>query len=294
MSDRPKHNWLEEQEEKELVELYLNGDRNAGDRLVNALIPLVWSVANTHAPRWKIDPEELFSAGLGGLLQALAKLDASRMTRVGKYAIGWITGAVVDECWRIAQVVELPSSKRKLVGKISKALKELETEGIPIPSAFEVSEKTGLALEKVEEGLRLFFHFSSLDQEIKEGSQLRRLDLLIDSEADSPEDELSKERWEILSDEDSVEIDATLERLGGDVIKNWLCLVGVSKSSPASEAGPRLITEKIQKSRIVSDLSVFVRMPQLAYENSTIMSSSFILVRHRWLLKFGRPLVPDM
>ena len=293
MNDLSKQTFHEDQPERELVELFLGGDHRAGNRLAKSLFPLVWDVAHEYGRRCEIEPEGLFSAGLEGLANALARLDISRMSRVGSYAKGWITGAIVDECWRITNVVDLPPSKRKLVGIVKKELKSL-TEGRLHPSTLELSERTGIDLEKVEEGMGLLFHFISLDQEIKDGSRLTLLDVLSDSDSELLKEDQGREGSRMLSDEDSMEIEDAITSLGRNVLKDWLCLVGVSKNASNYEAGPRLIIEKIKASKFADELCRMVRKPEGDHEDSCTRKNSFVLIRHRWLLKYGRPLVPDM
>src|SRR5262249_52312430 len=94
------------------------------------------------------DREYLFSAGMVGLLDALAKFDAERGIAFEAYARIRVKGAVLDE---LRSLDHLTRSMRRRSRSVAGAQTELEkVEGQPVSDST-VAEATGMSVEAVQE-----------------------------------------------------------------------------------------------------------------------------------------------
>ena len=81
-------------QERDLARRYRVGDKNAGDQLTCAYMPLVKRVAGKFGRKFSSKllgfREDLVSVGWVGLMKAVRSYDPDRGARLGTYAIKWI------------------------------------------------------------------------------------------------------------------------------------------------------------------------------------------------------------
>src|SRR2546423_11332250 len=96
------------------------------DQLVNQYLPLVRSVVGrlsmTLPPH--VDGEDLYSAGLGGLLSAVRQYDPTAGTAFETYARLRIRGAVYDELRRMDWVLRSVHTKARKVQGVMQAIEQ--------------------------------------------------------------------------------------------------------------------------------------------------------------------------
>ena len=80
-------------EEIELAKRWREGDRLAGERLVEASLPFVIKVAKEYR-RWGVPMEDLIQQGNLGLLRAAKKFDPEQGCRLITYAVYWIRAEI--------------------------------------------------------------------------------------------------------------------------------------------------------------------------------------------------------
>lgn len=117
---------------------------------VRQYAPMVYRVVKQVAERMppSVDREYLFSAGMAGLLDALAKYDPARGIPFEAYARIRVKGAVLDE---LRALDHLSRSMRRVSRSVQSSRHELEkAEGQPV-SDETVAEHTGLSLDQVQE-----------------------------------------------------------------------------------------------------------------------------------------------
>jgi RNA polymerase sigma-32 factor len=101
---------LEREEERALVRQWRAGDKRAGQRLVEACLPFVLSVAFEYR-RWGVPIEDIVQQGNVGLLRAVAKFDLAKECRLATYAAYWIRAEIREYVVRAYRVVRLGTTK---------------------------------------------------------------------------------------------------------------------------------------------------------------------------------------
>ncbi len=123
--------------------------KSANDEAVRKYAPMVYSVVRQVAERMPstVDREYLFSAGMVGLLDALAKYDNKRGTSFEGYARIRIRGAVLDE---LRSLDHLTRSMRRKSRSVADSRTELEKEqGEPVGDD-SVAQALGMSVEEVQ------------------------------------------------------------------------------------------------------------------------------------------------
>lgn len=125
------------------------GDEN--EEAVRKYAPVVYRVVRQVAERMpsSVDREYLFSAGMMGLLDALAKYESDRGIAFEAYARIRIRGAVLDE---LRGMDHLTRSMRRRARSVAEQRQEMEKkEGAPVGDA-RVAEALGMTIEEVQQG----------------------------------------------------------------------------------------------------------------------------------------------
>ena len=87
---------LTRDEELSLTHRWRAGDRRAGERIVEACLPFVISIALEYR-RWNVPLEDVIQQGNMGLLRAAEKFDPARECRLATYAAYWIRAEIRAE-----------------------------------------------------------------------------------------------------------------------------------------------------------------------------------------------------
>ncbi len=116
----------------------------ARDRLIVNYSPLVKYVAGRVASGLpgNIDPADLVSYGIFGLIDAIDKFDLERANKFETYAIARIKGAIIDELRAIDWV---PRSVRAKARSVEKAITKLEAKLLRSPSDEEIATELGIS-----------------------------------------------------------------------------------------------------------------------------------------------------
>lgn len=122
-----------------------HGSPSEGE-LVERYLPLVKTVAGRIAMTLPshIDLQDLYSAGLVGLLDALRRFDTQSGTSFESYARLRIRGAILDELRRMDWV---PRSVREKARRVQEAMRTLEQKRGKIPSEEEVARSLNVSTE---------------------------------------------------------------------------------------------------------------------------------------------------
>jgi RNA polymerase sigma-32 factor len=171
---------LSAEQELELAKAYKAGDRKAGQRLVEACLPFVVTIALEYR-RWGLALEDVVQEGNVGLLKAATRFDPERGCRLATYAAYWIRAEIREFVARGYRIVRLGSSKSE-----RRALRAYRKTHERDPDA--LAALSGLSRERVEALLPLFMARDvSLDKPGEDGgSPVERLP----ATSRSPEDEV--------------------------------------------------------------------------------------------------------
>lgn len=139
-----------------------NGDSEALQRLVNANLRFVVSVAKQYAKQ-RISLADLINEGNIGLIRAAEKFDPSKGCKFISYAVWWVRQAILTAIAEQSRVVRLPLNQVGALNKISKAKSRLGHELGRSPTASELAAELQLSAKEIEETLKLSGNHLSLD-----------------------------------------------------------------------------------------------------------------------------------
>jgi RNA polymerase primary sigma factor len=139
-------------EEVRLAKRIERGDKQARERLINANLRLVVSVAK-HYQRPGIPLLDLIQEGTLGLIRASEKFDWRRGNKFSTYAIWWIRQAIDRAVCNQAEPIRIPvhiHERRRRLARVRQTLTlELERE----PSLAEVAAAAALSPAQIEQAL---------------------------------------------------------------------------------------------------------------------------------------------
>jgi RNA polymerase sigma-32 factor len=138
---------LDRESEKQLARRWIKGDKRAGEKLVEACLPFVISIALEYR-RWGVPLEDIIQQGNLGLLRAAKKFDPSRECRLATYAVYWIRAEIREYVVRAYRVVRLGTTKAE-----RRALRAYRTTKESDPD--KLALVSGLTRERVEQLLPL-------------------------------------------------------------------------------------------------------------------------------------------
>lgn len=101
---------LDRDAERDLASRWKAGDKRAGERIVEACLPFVVSIALEYR-RWGVPLEDIIQQGNVGLLRAAQKFDPGRDCRLATYAAYWIRAEIREFVVRAFRVVRLGTTK---------------------------------------------------------------------------------------------------------------------------------------------------------------------------------------
>jgi RNA polymerase primary sigma factor len=138
---------LPRDEEKRLAEAVRKGDRAARERLIEANLPLVVSIARKYEGRG-LPFDDLVGEGCVGLIEAVERYDPKLGTRFGTYATFWIRKEVRLAIRSKVPLVRVPEHLFVVLGRWRKHESRLRRLGGPAPTSERVAQSMGLSLEK--------------------------------------------------------------------------------------------------------------------------------------------------
>ncbi|MDA9556421.1 sigma-70 family RNA polymerase sigma factor [Vibrio sp.] len=163
MKEVSKHSLLKAEEEKEVAIEVKKGCLEARQRMINANLRLVVTVAKKHIGRG-IDFGDLINEGNIGLMHAVEKFDPDLGYRFSTYAMWWIKQSIDRAIMNQGRTIRIPVHKIKEIRQCYYAKTNLQKSGVSEPSDEEIATQLGIAPEKVSEMLKLSEDSISLDQ----------------------------------------------------------------------------------------------------------------------------------
>jgi RNA polymerase primary sigma factor len=142
------------EEEVELTIKIRNGDDNALQRLVEANLRFVISVAKQYQNQG-LSFADLINEGNVGLVKAAKKFDETRGFKFISYAVWWIRQTIMQAICEQTRVVRLPLNRLSTMKQISKATSHLEQLYEREPSSTEIAEYLDIKEEFISENNKL-------------------------------------------------------------------------------------------------------------------------------------------
>ena len=178
---------LSNEEEKELAIAVENGDLEAKQRLAEANLRLVVSIAKRYVGRG-MPFLDLIQEGNMGLMKAVDKFDYSKGFKFSTYATWWIrqaiTRAIADQARTIRIPVHMVETINKLVREQRNLLQELGQD----PTPEQIAERMDMTPDKVREILKIAQEPVSLETPIGEEDDSHLGDFIEDEVIENPVD----------------------------------------------------------------------------------------------------------
>jgi len=174
------------QEEVELAKRIKEGDQLALERLVNANLRFVVSVAKQYQNQG-LTLGDLINEGNLGLIKAAQRFDETRGFKFISYAVWWIRQSILQALADQSRLVRLPLNKVGSLSKIGAAAAALEQEHEREATTSEIADRLELPQEEIETTLSTSSRHVSIDAPINEDEDASLLTLLPNDQEPNPD-----------------------------------------------------------------------------------------------------------
>ncbi|HIB95169.1 MAG TPA: sigma-70 family RNA polymerase sigma factor [Candidatus Marinimicrobia bacterium] len=182
---------LEPEEEVRLTKLLREGDKEALNKLINANLKFVVSVANKYRVTG-IPLEDLINEGNIGLIKAAYRFDETRGFKFISYAVWWIRQSILQFISDKGRVVHLPANVANAVTKMKRRSEELEHSLERMPTMEELAEVMEITKQEAEKLVKFNTRSLSTDQPVGSDEKTSLRDLL-QSDDSRPEAQIMKD-----------------------------------------------------------------------------------------------------